>query len=110
MTEFMKGVLLRGLLPICACAVTGVGSSLVSTMLLTEKIQGRVAHLEVQIEKHEERLDKDFAKHDATVTALMARTDDQERRITRTETMLEGVQSTLTEIRADVKQLLREHR
>lgn len=110
MTELMKGVLLKFVLPVCACAVTGVGSALVSSMIFNEKIDGRVTNLEVQIEKHEKALEKDFARHDSAVMALTARNDEHERRITRMETIMDGVQSTLSEIRADVKALLRERR
>lgn len=110
MTELMKGVLLRFVLPVCACAITGVGSALVSTMILTEQIQNRVAYIEVKIEKHEERLEKDFTKHDGVVSSLMSRSDDHERRLTRMETLMDGVNVTLSEIRADVKTLLRGHK
>lgn len=107
MTELMKGVLLKFVAPICACAVTGIASGIIFYMIFVERIDGRVRNLESQIVKHEKRLEKDFTKHDDVVSSFVSRIEGHERRLTRMETLMDGVNATLSEIRSDVKMILR---
>lgn len=110
MSELLKHILLRFALPVGASCVMGLGSAVITGLVFNERMDARVTHLEVQIQKHEKALDRDFARHDQAVTLLSSRTDDQERRLTRLETLMDEVHATLTEIRTDVKSLLREGR
>lgn len=107
MKEMGKDILARFVLPVLAATVIGIGSSIVACLVVTERMDGRVSSLEVQIARHERALDRDFQRHEQTVAAISSRTDDQEKRLTRLETLVGETQRLLAEIRADVKILLR---
>lgn len=107
MKELVKDAVGKFLLPVLASLVIGVGSSVVACLLVTERMEGRVASLETQIARHERALDRDFQRHEQTVLDLSHRTDDQEKRLTRLEALVHQTQDLLNEIRADVKALLR---
>ncbi|MBD5608556.1 MAG: hypothetical protein HDQ93_06880 [Desulfovibrio sp.] len=107
MKELGKDILVKFALPILASMVIGIGSSILSCLLVTERMNGRVTSLETQIAKHEHALDRDFQRHEQTVAILANRTDDQERRLTRLEALVGETQALLAEIRTDVKILLR---
>lgn len=102
-----KEALIRFVVPIAASIVVGIGTSFASIWLLTSKLESRVDHLEVQIERHEKALDRDFLRHEQVVATLSNKTDDQERRLTRLEALVNEAQATLSEIRSDIKTLLR---
>lgn len=110
MGAMVKAFLLRSAAPVLASCLLGLGSAVITSMMFNERIDGRVRHLEVQIEKHEKALERDFNRHEQAVSSLASRTDEQERRLTRLETLMDEVHSTLTEIRTDVKSLLRERK
>lgn len=127
MSEAKKDLLWRFVVPIAAsiisAALVGFGSTVYTGNLLTQKLAERVSHLEkdvtqerlltrtvnleIQIERHEKALERDFARHEQTVFELSHKTEDQEKRLTRLETLVGETQRLLAEIRADVKQLLR---
>lgn len=118
----------RFLIPIAASILSAVlvggGSTILTSKMYTEKLNERVGalerdvtqekllsrtvQLETQIERHEKALERDFARHEQTVYELAHKTDDQEKRLTRLETLVGETQRLLGEIRADVKLLLRE--
>lgn len=127
----MSGIrerLWRFLIPIAASILSAVlvggGSTILTSKMYTEKLNERVGalerdvtqekllsrtvQLETQIERHEKALERDFARHEQTVYELAHKTDDQEKRLTRLETLVGETQRLLGEIRADVKLLLRE--
>lgn len=81
--------------------------SFIETKVIGGKLVERTGQLEEQINRHEKALDKDFARHEQTVAYISHKTDDQEKRLTRLETLVNETQVLLTEIRADVKILLR---
>lgn len=76
-------------------------------MVVGQKLVERAGQMEAQIGRHEKALDRDFARHDATVADISRKTDDQEKRLTRLETLVGETQALLSEIRTDVKILLR---
>lgn len=80
---------------------------LLETKVIGGKLVERTGQIESQIARHEKALDKDFARHEVSMTELSHKTDDQEKRLTRLETLVNETQVLLTEIRADVKILLR---
>ena len=80
---------------------------LLETKVIGGKLVERTGQIESQIARHEKALDKDFARHEVPMTELSHKTDDQEKRLTRLETLVNETQVLLTEIRADVKILLR---
>lgn len=110
-------------LPVLAPAIVAVATTVVSFRSFSERTEARVSYLEaqvldkqlptriasleVQIEKHEKTIEKDFGRHERTVQELSHKTDDQEKRLTRLETLVSETQHLLSEIRADVKILLR---
>lgn len=100
-------MLMKFVLPICASVVLAVGTAVISGMVMTARMEGRVSHLEIQIERHEKALDRDFARHEQTVLEIAHRTDDQEKRLSRLEALVSQTQELLSEIRSDVKILLR---
>lgn len=78
--------------PLVVPILIGIGSS---TLVVT-KLEERMANVERNITRHEEEL-----------LAMRKRDDAQETRITRTESVLDGMQRDTTEIKGDVKTLLR---
>lgn len=74
---------------------------------LQEPLPGKVDRLETTIDRHEKALDRDFLRHEQIVASLTIKTEDQEKRLTRVEAMMDEVQATLKEIQADIKTLIR---
>lgn len=123
MNDTLKQILLRFILPILVPVVVGLGSAVISSVIMNEKLESRVTklersvddeklltrttNLEIQIERHEKALERDFARHEQTVMEIGHKTEDQERRLTRLETLVSEMQRILAEIRTDVKILLR---
>lgn len=123
MNETVKNILFKFVLPALGPVLIGLGSAVISSKIMTETLNERVAHLErsvndekllqrtanieVQIERHERALERDFARHEHTVDLLSTKTEEQERRLTRLEALVDETQRLLAEIRADVKTLLR---
>lgn len=121
--ELIKNIVFRFVLPVLVPVVVGLGSAVISSKVLVEKLDARTtvlethvldknlasrtAAIEVQIERHEKALDRDFARHEQNVLNLAQKTEDQEKRLTRLETLVGETQALLNEIRADVKILLR---
>ena len=108
---------------VIASVLVGFGATFFTNWIMMEKLDSRVnhleeavigqrlaeraSHLELQIERHEKALDRDFLRHEQTVNAISIKTDDQEKRLTRLEAIVGETQALLTEIRTDVKILLR---
>ena len=123
MNETLKQILFRFVLPVVAAVTVGLGSAIFSSIKINEKLESRVAKiertvddekllsrtitLETAIERHERALERDFARHEQMVLELGHKTEDQEKRLTRVEALVGEVQRLLSEISADVKQLLR---
>lgn len=123
MNETMKQILLKFILPILVPVFVGLGSAVISSTIMNEKLNERMAHLErsvngekllqrtsnleVAIERHERALERDFARHEQIVLELGHKTEDQEKRLTRLETLVGETQRLLSEISADVKTLLK---
>lgn len=109
-SQSLRVVAARGVVTVVASCLIGFGSAVITSIKLNERLDARVGHLESTIDEHKQILNRDFDRHDGVVSVLSNKTDDQERRLVRLEAMMDGVQTTLIEIRSDVKQLLREHK
>lgn len=72
-----------------------------------EKLGEKIPPLETMMVRHEKALERDFIRYEHIVGGLSSKTDDQEKRLTRLETLVGETQNLLAEIRADVKILLR---
>lgn len=124
MTELMKQALQRFVLPCLVSLVVGATGALVTSVFAVKALDVRVTSLEAmpvevrdmkdrlqllepQIVRHEKALERDFLRHEQTMLSLSLKTDDQEKRLTRLETLVGETQALLAEIRADVKLLLR---
>lgn len=123
MTEFVKQITSKFILPILVPLCIGLGSAVITSKEMNAKLDIRVATLETavitgdlphkvvemrtQLDRHEKALDRDFARHEATVADISHKTEDQEKRLTRLEALFTETQALLAEIRTDVKILLR---
>lgn len=127
MIENLKNSAARFSMKLAATMITaviiGVASSYVTTLIslndlktrvdnveervVQGKMVERVVTLETAIMRHEQALERDFSRHEQMVFELAHKTDDQEKRLTRLETLFSEMQRLLGEISADVKQLLR---
>lgn len=128
MTELLKQNMGKFILPVVASVLAsvlvGFGSTVITGKIMTEKLASRVDALEITVEshkpltgkmekleatidRHEKALDRDFLRHEQIVSALATKTEDQEKRLTRLETLVGETQALLAEIRSDVKILLR---
>lgn len=94
-------------LPLIVPVLVGIGSAAISSMVMTARLEERVSHLESQMQRHEQTLDRDFTRHEQAVSHLVRRTDEQERRLAKLEGVAEETRTSLAEIRADIKTLLR---
>lgn len=108
---------------IAASVLVGFGATFLTIWMMTERMDARVqiletkviggqllertGQIEAQINRHEKTLDRDFSRHEQNVAAISAKTDDHEKRLTRLETLCTETQAMLSEIRTDVKILLR---
>lgn len=95
------------LLPLIVPVLVGIGSAAISSMVMTARLEERVSHLESQMQRHEQTLNRDFTRHEQAVSYLVSRTDEQERRLAKLEGVAEETRTSLAEIRADIKTLLR---
>ncbi len=95
------------LLPLIVPVLVGIGSAAIAGMVMTARLEERVSHLESQIQRHEQALDRDFTRHEGALSEVVKRTDSQEQRLAKLEALVEESQASLREIRADIKTLLR---
>lgn len=95
------------LLPLLVPVLVGIGSAAIAGMVMTARLEERVSHLESQIQRHEQALDRDFTRHEGALSEVVKRTDSQEQRLAKLEALVEESQASLREIRADIKTLLR---
>lgn len=124
MTETVMQVFQRFILPCLVPLVVGAVGALVTSVFAVKALDVRVSTLEAipvevrnmkdrlqllepQIVRQEKALERDFLRHEQTMLSLTVKTDDQEKRLTRLETLVGETQALLAEIRADVKLLLR---
>ncbi|WP_300909191.1 hypothetical protein, partial [uncultured Desulfovibrio sp.] len=63
-------------LPLIVPVLVGIGSAAIAGMVMTARLEERVSHLESQIQRHEQALDRDFNRHEQAVSELGRRTDD----------------------------------
>ncbi len=101
--RFVQGLVLPLLVPV----LVGIGSAATTGMVMTARLEERVSHLESQMQRHEQTLNRDFTRHEQAVSYLVSRTDEQERRLAKLEGVAEETRTSLAEIRADIKTLLR---
>lgn len=107
MTDLIKAIISKFALPILAAACIGLGGLFTGVLRATAQLDARLAHVETQIERHEKALEKDFSRHEQLMSEIVHRTEDQEKRITLLEAISVQTQQHLSEIRSDVKILLR---
>ena len=110
MNEFVKHAIVRFVLPVLAPVIVGIGSAIIATLITTERLEGRLTHVEDQIQRHERVIEKEFSRHEQNTKILSEKTDDQEKRLTRQEAIVGETQKMLSEIRSDIKTLLRERK
>lgn len=93
--------------PLLVPVLVGIGSSAVTGAVLMTRLEERVSYLELQIQRHEQTLGRDMTRHESAFSTLTHRTDDQEQRLSKLEAMAEEARASLSEIRGDIKTLLR---
>ncbi len=93
--------------PLMVPVLVGIGSAAVTGVVMTARLEERVAHLESQMRRHEQVLDRDILRHEAVVSDLTQRVGIHDQRLSKLEALVEESHTSLTEIRADIKTLLR---
>lgn len=93
--------------PLLVPVLVGIGSSAVTGAVMMTRLEERVTYLESQIQRHEKALDRDIARHESSFSTLTRRTDNQDQRLSKLEAMAEEARTSLSEIRSDIKTLLR---
>ena len=93
--------------PLLVPVLVGIGSAATTGVVMTARLEERVAHLETQIRRHEEVLDRDMTRHQGAYSDLAKRTEAQDQRLAKLEALTEESRKSLGEIRADIKTLLR---
>ncbi len=95
------------LFPLIVPVLVGIGSAAIAGMVMTARLEERVSHLKSQMQRHEQELDRDFTRHEGALSEVVRRTDSQEQRLAKLEALVEESRASLSEIRADIKTLLR---
>ena len=95
------------ILPLIVPVLVGIGSAAITGMVMTARLEERVAHLESQMLRHEKALDRDISRNESSVSDLARRSDSQDQRLAKLEALVQESQASLGEIRADIKILLR---
>lgn len=95
----MKEKILNFIVPGAVSLVISGVAAFSNFALMTERMDARIATLEKDSARHELAKEKGFSR-------LTTRAEDHEQRIVRLEANLGAMQSTLNEVRADVKALL----
>lgn len=93
--------------PLLVPVLVGIGSSAVTGAVIMTRLEERVTYLESQIQRHEKALERDITRHESSFSTLTHRTDNQDQRLSKLEAMAEEARTSLSEIRADIKTLLR---
>ena len=84
------------IIPLLVAILVGIGSSAVTSAIYIGRMDERLSSLE-----------NTQARHEGMFTPLRDRTDDNERRLAKTEATMDAVSLDLREIKADVKSLVR---
>lgn len=87
-SEYIKTFVIPLLVPV----LVGIGSSSITSSVLTARLEERIVSVEIRARQHEERLEY-----------LRTRTEDQERQLAKFESAF----AAIAEIKTDVKMLLR---
>lgn len=88
------------LFTVLAPLAIAIVSGYLQNQLTMARVEERIAIIKEQSARHE-------LERGQEITRLAANADDHGQRITRLETNLDAIQSTLKEVRADIKTLLR---
>lgn len=88
--------------------IVGVLSAAFTATVVVTRLEEKMSVMQRDMARHEQTIEKEIQRHESSLGDLTKRTDDQERRITRSESALESISSVLLEIKGDVKLLLRE--
>lgn len=106
MNNMLQRLLVQILIPVLVPVLVGIGSAAVTGSVMMVRLEERVSTLERDVARHEAAMEKEMKRVEEMSTQLTRRTDDQERRLTHTETSLEGLHDDVSEIKTDVKALL----
>lgn len=87
--------------------LVGIGSAALTGWAMMIRIEGRLAVLERDVARHETTIKEDLKRVEGASAQNAQRTDDQERRLTHLETVLSGLRDDFSEVRADIKSLLK---
>lgn len=94
---------------IAIAVLVGIGSAALTGWTMMIRIEGRLAVLERDVARHETTIKDDMKRMEGASAQYAQRTDDQERRLTHLETVLNGLRDDFSEVRADIKSLLHAH-
>ena len=98
--EDMKQKLWGALFTVLAPLSITLAGSYLQNQLVMARMEERIATIKEQAARHELEKGREIARISTT-------TEDHSQRIIRLETNLDAIQSTLKEVRADIKTLLR---
>ena len=107
LNDMLRRLLVQILIPVLVPVLVGIGSAAVPGSVMMVRLEERVSTLERDVARHEAAMEKEMKRVEGMSSQLTQRTDDQERRLAHSETSLEGLRDDVTEIKTDVKALLR---
>lgn len=87
--------------------LVGIGSAAVTSTNMITRIEERVIALEKDVKRHEATLEKDLKRLEGEDTLVKQQAKDHERRISTLESIIVVFRDDLTEIKQDVKIILR---
>lgn len=102
-SDFVKSFLFPLLVPV----LIGIGSAAMTLTVATIRLEERMATLERNITRHETDTTKRVERHDDMLSDMARRDADQEQRLVRGESFMDAMRNDLTEIKGDVKTLIR---
>lgn len=95
--------------PLTVSVLVGIGSAAITGWTMMVRIDSRLAVLERDVARHETTIKDDMKRMEGALAQNAQRTDDQERRLTHLETVLNGLRNDFSEVKADIKSLLHAH-
>lgn len=108
-TRFFPRLALQ-IVPLLWPVLVGVGSAAITALVYFVRIEDRVAILERDVSRHEESIEKDMRRLENLTLKHDQHDNEQDKRLTQFETALGGMREDVREMKADIKQILREKR
>ena len=102
-SDFVRSFVFPLLVPV----LIGIGSASMTLAVATIRLEERMTTLERNITRHEADTAKKVDRHEDMIADMARRDAEQQQRLVRGESIIDAMRGDLTEIKSDVKTLIR---